>query len=423
MDESDTSSPLKPADAATNAKFTFDGDTTLFATYKGQEVVGLVSSSAMSLASPVWKKFLFPPFPLIQDTNDRDANDKAGTVARYAEELVTGNDGTATERPSQEEDDSAITTTERPHKKTRLDGSFQQTLTSHVPNHTPKPLDLRDDDGEALLVLLRIVHLRFQNIPGPRDLSWRSKMFEMAVLCDMYDCVSLVQPWLEGWLKDEEDASLWSPGQWLFIAWVFGREGIFRTTAVTLIRKMGFRDGEPQINNFGRKSRSYWPPGIIESINECRRKELKILLDHVYSVANEFCPTKGRIEWADAETRFKIKCRDKKPTCDAVTYGSLIMRLTEMGLWPERTPEEYPRSVDDLERSLGNLDRRLDHLHDYASGPGYGTHWDCNPIKFLGSKMRTMLKESRLNPVLASHRNHLSAQRAKLGRSFEEPFS
>jgi hypothetical protein len=47
------------------AKFPFDlesGDVLAFATYQGQRVSFKVSSDAMSLASPVWKKFLFPPF-------------------------------------------------------------------------------------------------------------------------------------------------------------------------------------------------------------------------------------------------------------------------------------------------------------------------------------------------------------------------
>lgn len=50
------------------AKFPFDlesGDVLAFATYQGQRVSFKVDCGAMSLASPVWKKFLFPPFPTL----------------------------------------------------------------------------------------------------------------------------------------------------------------------------------------------------------------------------------------------------------------------------------------------------------------------------------------------------------------------
>ena len=50
------------------AKFPFDlesGDVLAFATYQGRRVSFKVDCSAMSLASPVWKKFLFPPYPTL----------------------------------------------------------------------------------------------------------------------------------------------------------------------------------------------------------------------------------------------------------------------------------------------------------------------------------------------------------------------
>lgn len=56
-------------------------------------------------------------------------------------------------------------------------------------------------------------------------------LLQMAILCDQYDCVRLVGPWLTKWLgpidDQKDDATM--PGQesWLFIAWVFGRYHMF----------------------------------------------------------------------------------------------------------------------------------------------------------------------------------------------------
>jgi hypothetical protein len=43
--------------------FDFDGSTRIIVTYNATRVIGTVSPYAMALASPVWRKFLFPPFP------------------------------------------------------------------------------------------------------------------------------------------------------------------------------------------------------------------------------------------------------------------------------------------------------------------------------------------------------------------------
>ena len=61
-------------------------------------------------------------------------------------------------------------------------------------------LHFEDDDGEALLLLLRIAHLQFAEVPVSLDFD---KLLQVAILCDMYDCVGLVKPWLSTWLSDE----------------------------------------------------------------------------------------------------------------------------------------------------------------------------------------------------------------------------
>jgi hypothetical protein len=147
------------------------GDVTLLKTHPKtkQSLSGTVLSHALTLASPVWKKFLFPPW----EANDAEPK--------------------------------------------------------------PKQIDCREDDSSALLLLLSIAHLQFNEVPkGQLEYSL---LFEVAKLCDQYDCVDLVRPWLRDWLAGEEIECLKVGKEgWLWISWVFGREKAFEACAKNLAK-------------------------------------------------------------------------------------------------------------------------------------------------------------------------------------------
>lgn len=137
-----------------NHPFVFDngdGDVRAKVLYEGGEVSFKLFSHALSFASPVWKKLIFPPFPLLTS---------------------------------------------------RADGEEPNSKTSYVTNESfpDIELDFTEDNPEALLVLLRIAHLQFSTIPS--DLPYVI-LNNVAILCDKYNCRSLVKPWLKDWLKDE----------------------------------------------------------------------------------------------------------------------------------------------------------------------------------------------------------------------------
>jgi hypothetical protein len=56
----------------------------------------------------------------------------------------------------------------------------------------PKQTDCTEDDSSALLILLNIAHLQFNEVPNGKMEC--SLLFEVAKLCDQYDCVNLVRP-------------------------------------------------------------------------------------------------------------------------------------------------------------------------------------------------------------------------------------
>ena len=190
------------------------GNLRLLITYSNDCIAVGVSSHAMSLASPVWNKILHPPFSKL---------------------------------PSQEKgsDDSG-------------------------------PIDFSEDNGEALLLLLRIAHLQFNKVPS--TLTFES-ILDVAILCDKYDCVGLVSPWLSSWLLKEETQSMeQGHEEWLFIAWVFGKEKTFEKLATKLVKEVQFNDTGDCLTSTGEILPSQMPPDIVgkfcnmHAYNECPRQ-------------------------------------------------------------------------------------------------------------------------------------------------------
>jgi hypothetical protein len=107
-----------------------------------------------------------------------------------------------------------------------LSGEFIETRLGEIP--------FADDDPQALLLVLRIAHLRFHEIP--QQIS-DEKFVEVATICDKYDTVAICRPfirdWMEAWLKRDilrEQKNV----KFLWIAWVFGYEEQFIEIAKAL---------------------------------------------------------------------------------------------------------------------------------------------------------------------------------------------
>ncbi|KAF7896493.1 hypothetical protein EAF00_006507 [Botryotinia globosa] len=154
-----------------------DGDVRAKAKHGERIITFKLSSHALCFASPAWKKFVFPPFPLLSSIrNEEEPNSK--NACAVPEEPFPDNE-----------------------------------------------LDFTEDNPEALLILLQIAHLKFSDIPSqlPYEV-----LYHIATLCDQYDCRRLVKPWIQGWLKDEaNEAYLPHYEGWLWVAYYFGRKEIF----------------------------------------------------------------------------------------------------------------------------------------------------------------------------------------------------
>jgi hypothetical protein len=124
-----------------------------------------------------------------------------------------------------------------------------------------KEIDCSEDDPVALLILLNIAHLQFRSIPA--TLSYKD-LYNVAILCDQYDCAQLVQPWIEKWLQDERARAMSEGIGWLFIAWVFGRDAVFRTLAAHVVKEVQTNAEGQCLDTSGNLIPSnYLPPGIL----------------------------------------------------------------------------------------------------------------------------------------------------------------
>ena len=119
-----------------------------------------------------------------------------------------------------------------------------------------------DDDPKALLILLDIAHLNFNRIPRTLTLE---QLFQIAILCDKYDTVKLIQPWIKNWsheLQSRRPVNDPENLEWLFIAWSLGNEPIYETLFKKVVLKMN-ASGRSDFDRVEMKMGEFVPPGAI----------------------------------------------------------------------------------------------------------------------------------------------------------------
>lgn len=195
------------------------------------EYVGYVSADAMCRASKVWEKFIYPPWrvdskPKISRNGSNDDVVGSGGIQEVIPPFTLFDNREARVRLKEK------------HVRRRAGLKVERIFLAEI--------DFSEDDYAGLLILLRIVHLQFQDVPPHLS---TSELFSVAKLCDMYDCVELVGPFLSQWLssyhvgKEHEGTRNY---KWVFIALIFGRQKLFEHIARVLVREIRI---DPQGNS------------------------------------------------------------------------------------------------------------------------------------------------------------------------------
>jgi len=123
------------------------------------------------------------------------------------------------------------------------------------------PVEFPEDDPDVLLILLRIAHLQFHHLPKSISFAW---LMELAVLCDKYDTVHLVQPFIENWMSPWTLLCLEAGYEdWLFIAWTFRCQKIFSLLAASLVLSIEVGSDDNILNPGNEVLGDHMPPQII----------------------------------------------------------------------------------------------------------------------------------------------------------------
>ncbi|KAF1951019.1 hypothetical protein CC80DRAFT_509154 [Byssothecium circinans] len=227
-----------------------------------------------------------------------------------------------------------------------------------------------DDDVEAMLLVLRIAHLRFHEIPKKKGLSFGS-LLNLAVVCDKYDVVHLVRPFLDlyCWAQDYEYPFYTGPGYpaWLFIAWSFGYPDSFDKLARHLAFTMSaFKLGVVPRNfglmtKYGYGVQSILPPGILDSILSVREDALAASLDECYSIFDN--ALKATPCYAKTDIGLPIDATE----CRSMILGSLLPQMIDNNLYPSRLKaQDVSWSVEHFQKTIGAIKPRTLKSFDFS---------------------------------------------------------
>lgn len=211
-------------------------------------------------------------------------------------------------------------------------------LQSSGSNSTPMELSLTDDDPDAFAVILRILHLDFDNIPTAMSAfgadEEQHKLHEMAIICDKYDMRHVLLFWLKLWtapylktLNFNNIAMSSKTGtRWLFIAYAFGYERLFHSVSRELILHCHLRSsGElfllsPKINMLDT---FYLPQSITDEISAKRQQAMEAMVDTINNEIEQY------------SNPGKTHCQFGEPSCDAMILGLLFRNFREIQIYPE----------------------------------------------------------------------------------------
>ncbi|KAF8533458.1 hypothetical protein BDD12DRAFT_865149 [Trichophaea hybrida] len=119
-----------------------------------------------------------------------------------------------------------------------------------------------DDNGEAMLNILKLLHHKNKNVPRELDIEM---LYETAIIVDKYDLLEAIRPWIIIWFdpyREKISDSVSSPEVWVDISWVFEDTCMFKEISRHLILETCIDSNEDLITREGHKVGEIVPDGI-----------------------------------------------------------------------------------------------------------------------------------------------------------------
>ena len=106
----------------------------------------------------------------------------------------------------------------------------------------------------ALEILLYALHFRSEKVP---DTVSFDQLWKLAVLCDKYDCVSAMKPWISLWIREppqHKDNFAECLAKWVYMARIFGRDDLFEKVTREIILEGRYYGRIPSDDHFAMPS-------------------------------------------------------------------------------------------------------------------------------------------------------------------------
>ncbi|KAF4534778.1 Nuclear pore protein [Lasiodiplodia theobromae] len=249
-----------------------------------------------------------------------------------------------------------------------------------------------EDDPDALALLLRIAHLKFNEVPRALSLD---ALYEVAVLTDKYFATSLVKPWIKQWIEPLKISRIqWHDIKWLWIGWEFGDEDLFNRSVQWLLKD------SDDLEQYLQDPEIATPPGLLESIAKARTKTINKILDEIYKYVDQY-----RVAYTPGlSSGFCIKGPNARK-CDALVFGSLALTLLQLGLTIDR------RKSASITESINTIAEKVQSMQIYECDDDDSDHESCTSFQTaLQSKVAKTVRKIP-SPIQESHQIHLTRKK------------
>ncbi|KAK7754456.1 hypothetical protein SLS62_003476 [Diatrype stigma] len=136
-----------------------------------------------------------------------------------------------------------------------LNGAFAESSRPDPNSNEKWTVELPDDDPTPMLIILNIIHNRFDEVPRGAESLSVDELYDLTVLTDKYDLTRLLFPWVKQWTAPLEDyVSQLIEGQptelcqilekLLWIAWELGDDRLFDEVYIHLASNTRVEEGQ-----------------------------------------------------------------------------------------------------------------------------------------------------------------------------------
>ncbi|PVH85230.1 hypothetical protein DL98DRAFT_483721 [Cadophora sp. DSE1049] len=228
-------------------------------------------------------------------------------------------------------------------------------------------IHLPDDDSDAMVILLNIIHGRTRQVPRKIDFE-NDLLTELATLVDYYQLYEVTELFSDTWLRDSTRGKrLWTEYRhstalrWLWISWVFQDAPLFQDIT-KLMEGEGEGDSEYVDGASSGESglrqeyadRLPIPSAVLDTIRRQRDVAISTAIDVVYDLIAKYSGPNFTCEALTDENGGSLR-GDHRRTCVTLVLGSLVKGARQANIWPRPEKPPYDFTFDTLVLAIRDI--------------------------------------------------------------------